>query len=99
MSEKEINEIKSQIGVLKRKLDEANSRLEAAHMRHAGLKVGDRIIVHRDTGDVEAIVKGWAVEWFGPGRPIAIKVKKNDGTRGAASAGIFHKWSLKTAQE
>jgi hypothetical protein len=84
---KEISEIKSQIGTLNAKLRDANERLCAAWLKHHGLSVGDRIMVHDHKKPFEAEISR-CNEY---GRLLGVKVK-SDGSAGLQSAGYIGKW-------
>jgi len=84
---KEINEIRSQIGQLERKLRDARKRLEKAGLKVLGISVGDRIKTPKGLAEVT----GCEVSTFSDPRPTGLKVKK-DGTTGEQSIGyVFRK--------
>ena len=99
MSQKKIDNIKSQIGQYKQRICELEAQGEQAALEWLGLKVGDRIIIAGRTGDFEAQVTGvdhWA---FSP-RPTAVKIKK-DGTAGNQSVGWIgsREWRKREAHQ
>lgn len=85
MSQKKIDNIKSQIVQYKQRIRELEAQGEQAALEVMGLKVGDRIIVAGRNGDFEAQVTGVAYWDYSPG-PTAVKIKK-DGTAGSQSIG------------
>ena len=92
---KEVMEIRSQIGQIRKKLQDARARLADAALREIGLQIGDRIIVDRRGVDVECSVSGVEVsEYNGDPKPLAVIVKK-DGTSGVQSVGYFRGWRKK----
>ena len=87
MSQKKIDNIKSQIGQYRQRICELEAQGKQAALEVMGLKVGDRIIVAGRTGDFEAQVTGVDCWDFSP-RPTAVKIKK-DGTAGNQSVGYI----------
>jgi hypothetical protein len=91
MDLKEVNEIRSQIGQLRAKIQDAEDRLESAALKALGLSVNDRIFVRNRYGiDALIEVRGCTSSWGTP-RPEGVKVKK-DGTAGVSSAGYIDNW-------
>ena len=86
MSMKQVNEIRSQIGQLRQKQQEAEARLVIAGLAAIGLSIGDRITTRK--GVVE--VSGCEASWGKP-RPTGFKVKAN-GEAGSVSAGYIDQW-------
>lgn len=85
MSQKKIDNIKSQIRRYRQRIRELEAQGEQAALEVMGLKVGDRIIVAGRNGDFEAQVTGVDYWAFSP-RPSAVKIKK-DGTAGNQTVG------------
>lgn len=92
---KEINQIRSEIGTLRKKLADAQFRLEQAGLRHLGLSVGDVIEVKTRRGWLDVSVTGCNAK-FGEPNPLGVKMKK-DGTVGSQSAGYISTWRKKEA--
>lgn len=99
MSQKKIDNIKSQIGQYKQRIRELEAQGKQATLEVMGLKVGDRIIVAGRNGDFEAQVTGVDHWDFSP-RPTAVKIKK-DGTAGSQSVGWIgaREWRKREAGE
>lgn len=90
MDMKELNEIRSQIGLLRRKIREAEAQLEEAGLRAMGLKRGDVIRASNGRQTMLISVTGCRVGHLEP-RPLGVKIKA-DGTPGQVSAGHIDQW-------
>ena len=90
MNMEEVNEIRSQIGQLRARMMDAQSRLEDAGLRAIGLKHGDRIEAKCGRWNGFVMVTGCMAS-YGTPRPTGVKIKA-DGTPGQASAGYIKAW-------
>ena len=99
MTQKKIDNIKSQIGQYKQRIRELEAQGKQAALEMMGLKVGDRIVVARRKGDFEAQVTG-ADNWDLFPRPAAVRIKK-DGTASNQSVGWIGsgEWRKREAEE
>lgn len=69
MSEKELNDLKSRVGDLRRRLLEAERELRDAQVRHAPFRVGDEVEARLGGSWQPAIVRrvepqSWGEPWF-----------------------------------